>query len=48
MSQVPPSFSVELPVYHLPGEMQVTAEQRDGRRLTIEKAIVDVAAKDRE
>lgn len=41
------SFSVEIPVHHLPGEMVVTAEQRDGRRLTIEKAIADVVARDR-
>jgi hypothetical protein len=41
------SFSVELPVHHSPGEMVVTAEQRDGRRLTIEKALIDVFTSDR-
>lgn len=40
------SFSVELPVRHPPGELVVTVEQRDGRRLTIEKATIDVGTQD--
>lgn len=40
------SFSVDILVRNLPGEMIVTAEQRDGHRLTMERAIVDVMTKD--
>jgi hypothetical protein len=40
------SFSVEIVVRHLPGQMIVTAEQRDGHRLTLERAIVDVLTSD--
>ena len=40
------SFSVDIPVQHLPGEIQVIAEQQDGNRLTITTAIIDVIAQD--
>jgi hypothetical protein len=40
------SFSVDILVRHLPGEMIVTAEQRDGQRRTVERAIIDVMTKD--
>jgi hypothetical protein len=42
------SFSVEISVHHLPGEVVVTVEQRDGRRLTLERATIDVVARDLE
>ena len=38
------TFSVDIPVQHLPGEMVATAEQRDGNRLTMTRAIIDVVA----
>ncbi len=41
------SFSIDIPVTHLPGEMAVTAEQQDGRRLTRETATIDIVAQDR-
>jgi len=41
------SFSIEIPVRHSPGELVVTAEQRDGRRLTTERATIDVGTQDR-
>lgn len=41
------SFSVEIPVRYPQGEMLVTVEQQDGRRLTIEKTTIDVATGDR-
>lgn len=40
------SFSVDLPVQHLPGELQATAEQQDAHRLTVTKALIDVIAQD--
>ena len=40
------SFSVDIPVRHLPGEVLVTAEQRDGRRLTVERATMDIITND--
>jgi len=42
------TFSVTLPVAHTPGELDVTAEQRDGKRTTIEHATIDVSATDEE
>lgn len=42
------TFSVTLPVAHAPGELDVTAEQRDGKRTTVEHASIDVAATDEE
>jgi hypothetical protein len=41
------SFSVDVPVQHLPGEMVVTAEQRDGRRLTMARAVIEITRADR-
>jgi len=41
------SFTVQLPVHRGPGELVVTAEQRDGRRLTIARGTIDVLPKDR-
>ncbi len=41
------SFALEIPVRQAPGEMVVTAEQRDGRRLTVAKATIDVVTPDR-
>jgi photosystem II stability/assembly factor-like uncharacterized protein len=38
------SFAIEVPVTHAPGELTVTVEQRDGQRLTVEKATIDVVA----
>jgi len=40
------SFSVDLPVQHLPGEISVTAEQQDGKRLTTTSALIDVTSQD--
>jgi hypothetical protein len=37
---------IEVPIQHFPGEMVATAEQRDGNRLSMTKAIIDVVAKD--
>jgi hypothetical protein len=42
------TFSVTLPVSHAPGELDVTAEQHDGNRVTIEHATIDVASADEE
>ncbi len=42
------SFSVDISVRHLPGEMVATAEQRDGMRLTITRALIDISAQDGE
>ena len=41
------SFSIDIPVAHGPGELVVTAEQKDGRRLTSERAMIDVIASNR-
>jgi photosystem II stability/assembly factor-like uncharacterized protein len=41
------SFSIDIPLAHGPGELVVTAEQKDGRRLTRERAMIDVIAQDR-
>lgn len=41
------SFSVELPVRHLPGEMTITAVQRDGRRLTRERTFIEITRSER-
>jgi hypothetical protein len=38
------TFSANIPVQHLPGEMIVMAEQHDGYRVTVSKAIIDVVA----
>ena len=40
------SFSVDLPVQHLPGEISATAEQLDGKRLTTTSALIDVTSQD--
>ena len=40
------SFSIDIPVTHAPGEMVVTVEQRDGQRLTTEKATLDITTRD--
>jgi len=42
------TFSVTLPVAHAPGELKVTAEQRDGKRTTVEHATIDVSSTDEE
>ena len=41
------SFSIEIPVTHAPGDLVVTVEQRDGRRLSSEKATIEIATQDR-
>jgi photosystem II stability/assembly factor-like uncharacterized protein len=41
------SFSVEIPVQHLPGEMTVAAEQRDGRRLTVARTVLEITRAER-
>lgn len=41
------SFTIVLPVRRPPGELVVTAEQRDGRRLSTERASIDVIGNDR-
>lgn len=41
------SFSVDVPVAHPPGELAVRVEQRDGSRLTSERATIEVTARDR-
>ncbi|HEY8164419.1 MAG TPA: hypothetical protein VIF83_02595, partial [Gemmatimonadaceae bacterium] len=41
------SFSVDVPAQHAPGEMLVTVEQQDGRRLTRQNARIDVSVYDR-
>jgi len=40
------SFSVQIPVERGPGELVITAEQRDGRRVTLVQGTIDVLAKD--
>lgn len=42
------SFSTVLPVRQPPGELVVTAEQRDGLRTTAERATIDVTGNDRD
>ncbi len=42
------TFSVSLRVLHAPGELDVTVEQQDGKRLTVEHASIDVSAADEE
>jgi photosystem II stability/assembly factor-like uncharacterized protein len=42
------TFSVTLPVAHVPGELDVTVEQRDGKRVTVEHATIDVSSADEE
>jgi photosystem II stability/assembly factor-like uncharacterized protein len=41
------SFSIDVPFTHLPGDMVVTVEQRDGRRLTRESATIEIVSSDR-
>lgn len=41
------SFSIDIPVTHLPGELLVTVQQRDGQRLTSERATIDIVTQDR-
>src|SRR5438876_880415 len=41
------SFSIDIPVTHAPGDLVVTVEQRDGRRLSSEKATIEIATQDR-
>jgi hypothetical protein len=41
------SFSVDIPVAHALGELAVTVEQRDGNRLTTEKAMIEIITHDR-
>jgi hypothetical protein len=40
------SFSVDIPVAHAPGELAVTVEQRDGSRLTTERAMIEIITHD--
>jgi hypothetical protein len=40
------SFSVQVPVRGGPGDMVITAEQRDGRRVTLVHGTIDVVARD--
>jgi hypothetical protein len=42
------SFSIDLAERHLPGELSVTAEQRDGLRLTMTRSSIDVMPHDGE
>jgi hypothetical protein len=42
------SFSVDVPVHSLPGELVITAEQRDGRRLTRERTTIEITRAERQ
>ncbi len=41
------SFSIDIPLTHAPGELVVKVEQRDGQRLTTERATLGIATADR-
>jgi len=40
------SFSIALPVHHAPGDLVVTAMQRDGNRVTMERGTIEISTSD--